>query len=195
VIIPAHELPLIDPYANDGVRVLEFGNKKNPEGIYRDWYTGRGCTYVSVDINGRDGALKADVRKPFNFGRFGLVTNFGFSEHVSVQRPFWLNAHNALAVGGVHVGTLPKPNHWLHHRWSYWHPMAEFFTAWAQANDYEVVDVHDCGPGDPTKRMWGYVLRKLSDGQHVWLAEFDRLFWKNPTWEIPRDETVHYGAA
>lgn len=195
MIIPAHELPLLEPYAVDGVRVLEFGNKKNPSGLYRTWYEAAGCRYVSVDINARDGAIGLDVRKPFDLGRFGLVTNFGFSEHVSVQQPFWANAHHALAVGGYHVGTLPKPHHWLHHGWSYWHPQEAFFHAWAEANGYAVQILRDCGPGDPAKRMWGYVLKRQTDAPHVWRPEFDALFWKNPNWDIPKDDTVHYGAA
>ena len=195
MIIPAHELPLIAPYATQGARVLEHGNKKNPSGIYRDWYESRGCAYKSIDINGRDGAIAQDVRQPFDFGQFDVVTNFGFSEHVSVQAPFWQNAYNALAVGGVFVGTLPKPNHWLHHGWSYWHPSEAFYREWAVANHLEVVTLHDCGPGDPAKRMWGYVLRKTADAPHVWGASFDALFWRNPNWDIPTDDTVHYGAA
>lgn len=195
MIIPAHELPLLEPYATQGARVLEHGNKKNPSGIYRDWYEARGCAYTSLDINGRDGAIKQDVRQPFDFGRFDVVTNFGFSEHVSVQAPFWRNAYNATAVGGVMVGTLPKPHHWPHHGWSYWHPMEEFYREWAELNGMEILALHDCGPGDPIKRMWGFVMRRLTHADHVWRPRLAALFWKNPNWQIPDDDTVYYGAA
>jgi len=194
-IIPGHELPLVDPYVSSGVRVLEFGDKRNPNGLYRTWYESRGAVYTCTDINGRNGAIAQDVRLPFDFGQFDLVTNFGFSEHVSVQAPFWQNAYNATAVGGVFVGTLPKPNHWLHHGWSYWHPSDAFYREWAVANHLEVVTLHDCGPGDPAKRMWGYVLRKTVDAPHVWKDAFNALFWRNPNWDIPTDDTVHYGDA
>jgi len=194
-IIPGHELPLVDPYVSSGVRVLEFGDKRNPNGLYRTWYESRGAVYTCTDINGRNGAIAQDVRLPFDFGQFDLVTNFGFSEHVSVQAPFWQNAYNATAVGGVFVGTLPKPNHWLHHGWSYWHPSDAFYREWAVANHLEVVTLHDCGPGDPAKRMWGYVLRKTVDAPHVWKDAFNALFWRNPNWDIPTDDTGHYGDA
>lgn len=194
-ILPAHELPLIEPYAQAGARVLEAGDKRNSSGLYRAWYESRGCAYTCVDINGRNGAVALDFRRPFDLGRFDIATNFGVSEHCSRQRPFWANFHNALEVGGVHVGTLPKPQHWLHHGWSYWHPTEEFFAAWTAANGYQCVWLADCGPGDPAKRMWGYVLRKVSDQPHEWPAEFDRLFWRNPNWDIPADDAVHYGAA
>lgn len=192
MIIPAHEWPLLEPYAK-GVSILEFGDKRNPSGLYRTQYVENKCSYTCVDINGRNGALGLDVRRPFDVGRFDLVTNFGFSEHVSKQAPFWANAHKALRVGGHHVGTLPKPNHWLHHGWSYWHPHEAFYQAWADVNGYEVVTLVDCGPGDPAKRMWGYVLKKVADLPHAW--HFDSLFWRNPNWEIPADEAVFYGAA
>jgi len=193
-IIPTHEIPLIGPYVSHGTRVLEFGDKRNPSGLYRDWYESRGAVYTCTDINGRNGAIKQDVRLPFDFGKFDLVTNFGFSEHVSVQRPYWENAYNALEVGGIFAGTTPKPNHWLHHGWSYWHPSESFYLEWAEANSMEVVTLVDCGPGDPSKRMVGYVLRKLTDAEHVWLPEFNALFWRNRNWDIPQDDTVHYGS-
>ena len=191
-IIPAHEFPLVDPYVKSGVSVLEFGDKRNPSGIYRDWYLSRGASYVSVDINGRHGAHALDVRQPFDLGTFDVVTNFGFSEHVSVQRPYWENAYNALAVGGVFVGTTPQPGHWLMHGWSYWHPMKEFFPAWAQANGMEILSVEDVGPGHPEKRMWGYAIKKIAAVQHSW--GFDHLIWRNPNWEIPKDNTVFFGS-
>ena len=191
-IIPAHELPFIEPYALDGCSILEFGDKRNPSGLYKDWYELRGCEYISVDINGRNGAIKQDVRHKFDFGIYDVVTNWGFSEHVSVQEPYWENAHRACAVGGVMVGTLPKPNHWPHHGWSYWHPMEEFYWAWAEANGYSILQLEDCGPGDPIKRMWGFAMQKERDGAHQW--SFDKLFWRNPNWEIPADDVVHYGS-
>ncbi len=195
MIIPAHELPLIEAYATHGARVLEHGNKKNPSGIYRDWYESRGCTYTSLDINGRNGAIKQDVRLPFDLGQFDVVTNFGFSEHVSVQAPFWQNAYNATAVNGLMVGTLPKPHHWPHHGWSYWHPMEEFYREWADLNGMEILTLEDCGPGDPIKRMWGFVMRRLTKAEHVWQPRLGSRFWKNPNWQIPADDTVYYGAA
>lgn len=194
-IIPAHELPLVEPYVYQGVRVLEFGDKRNPSGLYRDWYESRGCEYTCVDINGRNGAIGLDVREPFDLGQFDVVTNWGFSEHVSVQRPFWENAYTVTAVEGVMVGTTPKPHNWPHHAWSYWHPSETFFYEWAEANGLEVEQLVDCGPGDPIKRMVGYVLRRTTDEPHVWKPDFDQMFWRNPNFQIPKDKKVHYGAA
>lgn len=191
--IPAHELPLMEEFIVPGVQVLEFGDKRNPTGLYRDWYLARGARYVSVDINGRNGAVPLDVRHPFNLGTFDVVTNWGFSEHVSRQAPFWANAHAALNVGGVFVGTTPQPGHWRNHGWSFWHPAPEFFEAWALGNGMEVLRIEDCGPGDPAKRMWGYVLRKVADVAHAWDARLDDLFWRNPNWPFPPGEHVDYG--
>jgi hypothetical protein len=190
--IPAHELPLMAPHAIAGARVLEFGDKRNPSGVYRTWYEARGCEYVCVDINGRHGAHPIDVRKAFSLGQFDLVTNWGFSEHVSVQRPFWDNAHHHIRPGGHLVGTTPKPHEWLNHGWSYWHPMREFFEAWAEANRMQIVSLEECGPPHRgLASMWGFVLRRTTDAGHVWRPEFDGLFWRNTAWEIPVNGTVH----
>lgn len=192
--IPAHELPLIDPHAVPGAQVLEFGDKRNPSGLYREWYTARGCDYQCIDINGRHGAHAIDVRAPFDLGQFDVVTNFGFSEHVSEQAPFWRNHYAATKVGGVMVGTTPLPGEWVNHAWSYWHPSREFYEAWAHLNALEVVTLITCGPPHRgLQSMIGYVLRRTLDRPHRWSDGLDRMLWRNRANEIPRDGKVLYG--
>jgi SAM-dependent methyltransferase len=141
LILPKDELATL---------VLELGNKQNRSGLYRDWYLEQGCQYTSVDWNGRDGAVAWDMRYSLNvktdLGQepFDLVTNFGFTEHVTEQEPVWRNIHDAVKVGGAVVCCLPFPYlgyekrnpNWERH--GYWHPTIKWMEALSQANRYEV---------------------------------------------------------
>lgn len=117
--------------------VLELGNKTTKKGIpYRDWYIDQGCEYTSIDWNGKDGALKLDLRKPLNLGQFDLVTNFGTTEHVSAQEPCWKNVHNAVKLGGKFINHTPCPKHMTRH--GFWHPPLGWFEEFATLNGYEI---------------------------------------------------------
>ena len=118
--------------------VLELGNKTTRRGgiPYRDWYIDQGCEYVSVDWNGKDGALKRDLQQPLNLGTFDLVTNFGTTEHVERQEPCWENVHEAVKLGGKFVNHTPSPGHMRAH--GFWHPSLEWFEEFAALNGYEI---------------------------------------------------------
>src|ERR1041384_5416258 len=78
----------------DGVTsMLELGNKVTGAGlVYKSVFEAMGIRHVSVDWNGKDGALPLDLRQPLNLGRFDMVTNFGTSEHVEDnQKAVWRN--------------------------------------------------------------------------------------------------------
>lgn len=121
--------------------VLELGNKTGPKNgpPYRDWYIDQGCTYVSVDWNGKDGALPLDLREDITAeldGPFDLITNFGTTEHVSEQEPCWRNIHNLLKVGGKLVSHTPCPPH--HDNHGIWQPDPEWFKEFAELNHYNI---------------------------------------------------------
>jgi hypothetical protein len=143
--IPADEMQAIGDVR--GLRVLELGNKKNRTGLYRDWYLAQGAAeYVSVDWNGKDGAIAHDMRTELDLGLepFDVVTNLGFTEHVTEQEGVWRNIHNATKAGGSISCCLPFPYHgyektrpnWERH--GYWQPTLEWMWALAEANDYYV---------------------------------------------------------
>ncbi len=139
VDIPADELGVIKPYR--GGSILEFGNKGNRTGQYREWYEAEGCkNYVCIDWNGKDGALPMDCNEPFLISprNFSMVTNFGFSEHVQNQPMFWENHHNHVGQTGLMVGVTPAPllGHWDHH--GILQPTRGFYHALAVVNDYQV---------------------------------------------------------
>ena len=135
VSIPADELSVMGNL--DGSRILEFGNKKNTTGEYRTYYIANGAqSYTSIDWNGQNGALPLDVNEPLDLIPCDLVTNFGFSEHVTNQESFWRNNHDLCAPGGVMCGVTPAPGFWPRH--GILQPTEDFYWALAIANDYLV---------------------------------------------------------
>lgn len=142
--IPADEWHYIDPLMrcdNKPVkRMLELGNKKNSDGVYKHYFESLGIEHTSIDWNGEDGALPLDLREPIykQFEQFDMTTNVGTTEHVSFQRGVWENIHYLTAVYGVIVSITPYPggdNWWWHGEW---YPRQEFFTAFAFLNGYEI---------------------------------------------------------
>lgn len=135
--IPEDELDVLMPFR--GGAILEFGNKKNATGTYRSWYMDNGATeYTSIDWNGKDGALPIDCNEGFFISprNWAMVTNFGFSEHVSNQPMFWENVHNNCPPGGIMCGVTPAPGYWPHH--GILQPTEHFYRKLAIANNYQV---------------------------------------------------------
>lgn len=127
------EAGLIDPVV--GTTMLELGNKRNARGVYKAWFQARGVDHVSVDLNGKDGALPLDLQRPLGLGRFDMVTNFGTTEHVERQEPAWRNVVEA--TGKVLVCTTPAPGGWKppHGRW---YPTPEFYVDLARLNGFRL---------------------------------------------------------
>lgn len=123
-----------------GNSMLELGNKRNGEAIYKLWFESLGFRHVSVDWNGRDGALNRDLRIPLwpEFGQFDMVTNIGTTEHVSDQRGVWENIHHLTVTGGILCSLTPYPdgkNWWWH---GDWYPTEGFFQSFAALNGWEL---------------------------------------------------------
>jgi len=120
-----------------GNRMCELGNKKSGDNTYKAYFESLGFEHVSVDINGLDGALRMDLRKPLNLGQFDMVTNIGTSEHVvDNQEAVWRNIHEAVKVGGVYIGMCPSPGDWHWH--GQWYPSQEFYKQFAERNGYRI---------------------------------------------------------
>jgi hypothetical protein len=128
---------------------------------------------VSVDWNGKDGALKLDLREPLALGTFDMVTNFGTTEHVSEQEPVWRNIVEAMHVGSVLVSTTPKQGHWPRH--GEWYPPAEFFEELAKANGLEIERLYeDC---ESPRRLICARMVRVKDAPFVMP---DVPFWHEP---------------
>src|SRR5690606_13935982 len=117
-----------------GESMLELGNKKNERGVYKTEFEALGFRHISVDLNGKDGALRKDLQRPVKLGQFDMVTNFGTTEHVATQEPAWRNAIEA--TRRVFVSTTPAPGSWRHH--GKWYPTEEFYRDLARLNGFAV---------------------------------------------------------
>ena len=121
--------------------MLELGNKRKGDIVYKDFFQSIGFEHTSVDLNGKDGALPLDLSKPLGLGTFDMVTNLGTSEHVSEgsytgQVECWRNIVEAMHIGSVLVSITPQPGTWIRH--GTWYPKLDFFTQLAQLNGLEV---------------------------------------------------------
>jgi hypothetical protein len=129
------EWELFDPLV--GCSILELGNKRKEQGTYKSLFQHLGFRHVSVDTNGRDGALPLDLTKPLKLGKFDMVSNIGTSEHVSEsaypgQVACWRNILEAMHVGSVLVSITPQEGSWKWH--GVWYPQKPFFTELARLN-------------------------------------------------------------
>jgi SAM-dependent methyltransferase len=114
--------------------MLELGNKRaRGQRPYKIAFQRLGIRHVSVDLNGLDGALKLDLRRPLNLGMFDVVTNFGTSEHVSDQPAVWRNMVEAVKLDGVLVSHTPHAG-WENHGMFY--PTIRFYLALAELNGF-----------------------------------------------------------
>lgn len=124
-----------------GKSMLELGNKKNGEFIYKTFFKSLGYRHVSVDTNGQDGALRKDLTRPLELGTFDMVTNIGTTEHVSEhnyrgQIACWKNIMEAMHVGSVLICTTPAKDSWRHH--GVWYPEPLFYEELARLNGLEL---------------------------------------------------------
>ena len=146
---PVAELyePLTDLSGDYISTMLELGNKKSKSTrrIFKDDFERMGIVHTSIDWNGEDRALKLDLRKPLNLGKFDMVTNIGTTEHVDIQEPAWRNIHNSLKVGGIFISTTPYPKerYYIHH--GIWYPQVSFFERFASLNDYIIDKLYVVG--------------------------------------------------
>jgi SAM-dependent methyltransferase len=149
--------------------VLDLGNKTGPRNgpPYRNWYEDQGKTYTSIDWNGKDGALKYDLRFSITAeeigGPFDLVCNIGTTEHVSEQRTCWENVHRFVKLGGLLVSHTPIGPGWEHH--GFWHPSLEWYEEFATINGYTGCPAVAEGLWHPKypKKMTYVRLRKIDD--------------------------------
>lgn len=137
-----------------GFSVCELGDQFITSGetkyLAREWYERRGCArYVSVDANGRNGAVVFDLNKPllridalaFGLGKgFDLVTDFGTGEHIFDQRQVWETMHDLCNPGGFIVFDRPTAGYEGH---CFYLIQWNVISALAHANDYAVVRLEE----------------------------------------------------
>jgi len=128
----------------DQVRICGLGDQRmkwHKAQTEKQYFISQGVEeHISLDWNGRRGALKRDLAKVLGewTAYFDIVTNFGTTEHVEAsQYNAFKNIHNFVGVGGVMIHALPLVGHWEGH--CNYHYEEDFFTTLAKGNDYECV--------------------------------------------------------
>ncbi len=139
------ERKLLSPLV--GSSMLELGNKVKGKMTYKCVFEALGFRHVSIDLNGLNGALCLDLRKPLNLGTFDMVTNIGTSEHVSTddfdgQIECWRNIVDAMHIGSVlvSIGPLKGSLKWSRH--GRWYAQPQFYRELAEMNGLEVERVY-----------------------------------------------------
>lgn len=102
-------------------------------------------SHVSMDINGKDGAIAVDLSKPVAVeyvARFDVITNFGFTEHVSDQYEVFNNIHYMCRHRGIVINESPgvNGNDWENCPYRY---TSQFYLKMAEICGYEVIFVED----------------------------------------------------
>lgn len=82
-MIPTQIADLLSPIIDDVETMIELGNKRDSEGVWKKLFTEMGIEHTSIDLNGRDGALELDLLGEISLPSADVVTNIGTSEHVS----------------------------------------------------------------------------------------------------------------
>lgn len=104
-----------------GIRMCELGNQSYelPDGksiTAKEFFTSNGVDHVSMDWNGKDGALKLDFNKPITHpgleNSFDMITNIGMTEHVENQYECYKNIHKFCKVGGCFIHMVPIFYYW-----------------------------------------------------------------------------------
>ncbi len=156
--------------ALDGCRMIELGNQmlKGIGGSAKEHFKSIGVDHVSIDTNGKNGALVIDLQRRIKdrslVGTFDVLTNFGTTEHVEQQYPCWLNIHNLVKQNGVFIHVVPRTGHWRGH--GYHKYSLEFFQKLADNCDYELIE-NFIREGDPQKNLICCVLVKKENNEFV----------------------------
>lgn len=148
------------------------------------YYLANGYTlYKTIDLNGENNAEQLDLGKPINIGQFGLVTDFGTSEHVCVNnkpnlKAFYNclnNKHNLCMSGGLIISENPKTGNWIGHGHNYY--TVEFYKQLCEMNDYEMIECGEHPAMNNEIDGWHIysVIRKLSDNPFVSFKKFSTL--------------------
>jgi len=147
--IPADEYDVIWP-VEPNCKMLELGNKKNKKGIYKNYFKSVGIKHISIDWNGKDGAIAFDLRNPIKELKpngkwhqyFDIVTNIGTSEHVIPQGAIWTNMLNALKINGHLISITPCPGCWNWHQENGLYPTPEFYIDLAERNNLKIISIN-----------------------------------------------------
>lgn len=138
----------------NGLSMFELGNQRFIGGEFstgKQHFEHHGMLHTSVDINGEDGALPLDLRKPELFydfrSRYDVLTNLGVTEHVEPivnQYECFSIIHDVVRPGGIMIHMVPDVEEldvsgaWTKHCSIYY--QKEFFTELTEACNYTILE-------------------------------------------------------
>ena len=129
---------------------LPIGGEQHPKGVVSKLFWEHiGFNHTSIDMNGYDGSLNVDLRKPAPphlLNKFDIVYDGGTGEHVDNQYNLFKNCHDMVMEGGIIIHILPKVGHFPGHC-SYY--TTDTFKTLNQLNGYEFKELfeHDADGG------------------------------------------------
>jgi len=184
-----------------GVKMVELGNQHIRDSLLsklkwskkaaKTYFKHLGFKHVSIDINGKDGALPVDLSKKINndemINSFDVLTNSGTTEHVlpfKKQYQCFKNLHDIVKPGGIFIHLLPEVGSFVNHAKVYY--TVEFFEKLAEMNDYEIIKIKRLKKlGLDNKVLVSVCLRKTSDKEfnsdkekffeHIYNVERDKM--------------------
>jgi hypothetical protein len=162
-----HESPLDKYYTNEEDRK-----------VFKHWANLNGISHVSIDINGKSGALPYDLSIDLSTHNkltqaFDMGTDFGTIEHIPNQYWAWKNMYNFLKPDGIVMHVLPLVGSWKNHPLCHWRYTKEFFNELCRVCNYSVIEVE---PYDnivsPDVSIYA-IYQKMGDSKFPLKEEFD----------------------
>ena len=158
--------------------------------ILRDYYKSLRdvAFHVSIDLNGKDGALPLDLTKDININKIGgpftVVTNFGTSEHVPGQYGCFKNIHELTKVGGIMYHVVPRVGNWdgkncgLKKAHCPYYYDTDFFNLLAERNGYKIIENriwnHDHISPKRAREECVAIFQKVNNTEFVSEKEFEK---------------------
>ena len=159
---------LQEPFVSKG-REIEF---------LKEYFIDEGASVKEIDYHGLNGVLKLDFREDVPqdlVNSADLVTNFGFTEHVTNQYMAWKNVHNLLKVGGICISELPgEANFPGHIDCPYY--TEEFFKELCEIMRYELIELRYQEHQIPIKgKVCWSVFKKVYSSIFISQSEFNQI--------------------
>ena len=174
-------------------RRFKHGKPKTGDGFYltKDYFVDlKGiASFVSIDLNGRDGSLRLDLTKKIDIekinGPFNVITNFGTSEHVPKQYECFKNIHDLCEIGGIVYHVVPRVGNWdgkgaglPSPHCPYYYDL-DFFQGLADLNDYEMITIkiwnHDHVLPKRAREECVCIYKKIKDQEFIDKEKFSKL--------------------
>jgi hypothetical protein len=173
------------------IRICELGDQRmkwHPDGIAKTFFINNGAIeHVSIDINGRNGAINLDLSKDLLLMHpewkeyFDLVTNYGTAEHVSngIYECF-KNIHDVCKVNGIIINDGPPdcccPWHSPYHYRPYFFPeLAKRCGYKTLLFDARVVEGRRGCKENKDRTLVIAVFQKINNNKFISKEEFDSI--------------------